>query len=238
MTIKKGYDGSKHAPTSLIASKVKRRGHKKEDVYAARIGGKVIKGRQKPDVIKEFERTSVKGAATNIQLLLISGKNELKKCIEVYGINNPIYKFQLAGAEHRKFKFENDDYIDEDLLDKFRNAANDAAEWLRNKNNFRIVIEKVFSDNYDANKLAVLKEVDQDAILYDMKDVVDLYVNSDYKIHVTDSAKIVVRADNREIFYLEIRGGKDHCGSMNHGVRTSGLYDFLKENLNYEIIPA
>ena len=156
----------------------------------------------------------------------------------MYGINSPIYKFQLAGAEHRKFKFENDDYIDEDLLDKFRNAANAAAEWLRNKNNFRIVIEKVFSDNYDANKLAVLKEVDQDAILYDMKDVVDLYVNSDYKIHVTDSAKIVVRADNKEIFYLEIRGGKDHCGSMNHGVRTSGLYDFLKENLNYEIIPA
>ena len=238
MTIKKGYDGSKHAPTSLIASKVKRRGHKKEDVYAARIGGKVIKGKQKPDVIKESERTSVKGAATNIQLLLISGKNELKKCIEVYGINSPIYKFQLAGAEHRKFKYENNNYEDTELLKVYKSAADDAAEWLRNKNNFRIVIEKVFSDNYDANKLAVLKEVDQDAILYDMKDVVDLYVNSDYKIHVTDSAKIVVRADNREIFYLEIRGGKDHCGSMNHGVRTSGLYDFLKENLNYEIIPA
>ena len=156
----------------------------------------------------------------------------------MYGINSPIYKFQLAGAEHRKFKFENDDYIDEDLLDKFRNAANAAAEWLRNKDNLRMVIEKVFSDNYDANKLAVLKEIDQDAILYDMKDVVELYVNSDYKIHVTDKAKIVVRADDREIFYLEIRGGKDHCGSMNHGGRTSGLYDFLKENLNYEIIPA
>ena len=182
MAIIKGYDGSKHAPTSLIASKVKRRGHKKEDVYAARIGGKVIKGRQKPDVIKESERTSVKGAATNIQLLLISGKNELKKCIEVYGINSPIYKFQLAGAKHRKFKFENDDYIDEDLLGKFRNTANNAAEWLRNKNNFRIVIEKVFSDNYDANKLAVLKEIDQDAILYVMKDVVDLY-NLSYLIN-------------------------------------------------------
>lgn len=234
MTIKKGYDGSKHAPTSIIASKVKRRGHKKEDVYAARIGGKVIKGRQKPDVVKESERVSVKGAAKNIQLLL----SKLKPSEDFYGINSPIYKFQLAGAEHRKFKFENNDYIDEDLLDKFRNTANDAAEWLRNKNNFRMVIEKVFSDNYDANKLAVLKDIDQDAILYDMKDVVDLYVNSDYKIHVTDSAKIVVRADNREIFYLEIRGGKDHCGSMNHGVRTSGLYDFLKENLNYEIIPV
>ena len=234
MTIKKGYDGSIHASSSAVASDMKTRGHKKEDVFAARFNGEVIKGRQKPDVVKESERVSVKGAAKNIQLLL----SKLKPSEDFYGINSPIYKFQLAGAEHRKFKFENDDYIDEDLLDKFRNAANAAAEWLRNKNNFRIVIEKVFSDNYDANKLAVLKEVDQDAIIYDMKDVVDLYVNSDYKIHVTDSAKIVVRADNREIFYLEIRGGKDHCGSMNHGVRTSGLYDFLKENLNYEIIPA
>ena len=238
MTIKKGYDGAKHASSSAVASDMKIRGHKKEKVFAARINGKVIIGRQKPDVVKGSDRISVKGADTNIQLLLISGKNELKRCIEVYGINSPIYKFQLAGAEHRKFKFENDDYIDEDLLDKFRNAANAAAEWLRNKDNLRMVIEKVFSDNYDANKLAVLKEVDQDAILYDMKDVVELYVNSDYKIHVTDKAKIVVRADNKEIFYLEIRGGKDHCGSMNHGVRTSGLYDFLKENLNYEIIPA
>ena len=238
MAIIKGYDGSKHAPTSLIASTVKRRGHKKEDVFAARYGGNVIAGRQKPDVIKESERISVKGAAKNIQLLLISGKNELKRCIEAYGINSPLYKFQFAGAQYRKFKFENDDYIDEDLLDKFRNSANDVAQWLRDENNFRMIIEKVFSDNYDANRLVILKEIDQDAILYDMKDVVDLYVNSDYKVHVTDKAKVVVRADNREIFYLEIRGGKDHCGSMNHGVRTSGLYEFLKENLNYIIIPS
>ena len=238
MTIKKGYDGAKHASSSAVASDMKIRGHKKEKVFAARINGKVIIGRQKPDLVKGSDRISVKGADTNIQLLLISGKNELKRCIEVYGINSPIYKFQLAGAEHRKFKYENNNYEDTELMKVYKSAADDAAEWLRNKDNFKIVIEKVFSDNYDANKLAVLKEVDQDAILYNMKDVVNLYANSNYNVHVTDRAKIVVRADNREIFYLEIRGGKDHCGSMNHGVRTSGLYDFLKENLNYEIIPA
>ena len=234
MTIKKGYDGSKHAPTSIIASKVKRRGHKKEDVYAARIGGRVIKGRQKPDVIKESERISVQGAATNVQLLL----SRLKPSEDFYGVNSPLYKFHLAGAEHRKFKYENNNYEDTELLKVYKSAADDAAEWLRNKDNFRMVIEKVFSDNYDANKLAVLKEVDQDAILYDMKDVVNLYANSNYNVHVTGRAKVVVRADDREIFYLEVRGGKNHCGSMNHGVRTSGLYDFLKENLNYEIIPV
>ena len=234
MAIKKGYDGSIHASSSAVASDMKIRGHKKEDVFAARFNGKVIKGRQKPDVVKESDRVSVKGAAKNIQLLL----SKLKPSEDFYGINSPIYKFQLAGAEHRRFKYENNNYEDTELLKVYKSAADDAAEWLRNKDNFRMVIEKVFSDNYDANKLAVLKEVDQDAILYDMKDVVNLYANSNYNVHVTGRAKVVVRADDREIFYLEVRGGKNHCGSMNHGVRTSGLYDFLKENLNYEIIPA
>lgn len=236
MAIIQGYNGSKHAPTSAVASKVKKRGHKKEDIFAERIGSidYVVKGTQKPDVIKEQNRYSVKGADTNIQLYL----SRLAKSEVVYGVNSPVYKFQLAGYDHRKFKYENDDRVDTELFKKFKEEAEQAAIWLSNKNNFRFVIEKVFSDNYDANKLVILKDKDQDALVYEMKDVVDLYVNSDYEVYVTDGAKIVVRADNKEIFYLEIRGGKDHCGSMNHGVRTSGLYDFLKENLTYEIVPA
>lgn len=66
-----------------------------------------------------------------------------------------------------------------------------------------------------------------------MKDVIDLYVNSDYKIHVTEGCKIVVTADNVEIFYLEIRGGKDHYSKMNHGVRSQGFYKYLQRNLKY-----
>jgi len=132
--------------------------------------------------------------------------------------------------------------VDTELFAKFKDAAESAAEWLRNKDNFRFVVEKVFSDGYDANLLVVLKEKDQDAFVYDMKDVVDLYVNSAYEVHVTDGAKIkiVVSADNKdkEIFYLEIRGGKDHCGSMNHGVRAAGLYDFLQDNLTAVVVPA
>jgi len=234
MAVIQGYNGSRHAPTSAVASNVKVRGHKKEDVFAGRVGGEVIKGTQKPDVIKEEKRYSVKGAATNIQLFL----SRLNKSATIYGSDSLIYKFQSAGYDHRLFKYQNNDMVDTELFAKFKGAAENAAEWLRNKDNFRFVIEKVFSDGYDANFLVVLKEKDQDAFVYGMKDVVDLYVNSAYEVHVTDGAKIVVRADNKEIFYLEIRGGKDHCGSMNHGVRTAGLYDFLKDNLNAEIVPA
>jgi hypothetical protein len=236
MTIVPGYDGSRHAPTSDLASKVKKRGHTKEDVFAERLGDikYVVKGRQKPDVIKENLRYSIKGADKNIQLLL----SKLNKSEQFYGSNNPVYKFQLAGYKHRKFKFENNDMVDTELFDAFFNAAKNAANWLRNKDNFRFVIEKVFSDIYDANRLVVLKKIDEDALVYDMKDVVNLYVNSNYEVHVTDGAKIVVCAENKEIFYLEIRGGKDHCGSMNHGVRASGLYPFIKENLTYEVVSA
>lgn len=234
MTIIQGYDGSRHAPSSAVASKVKRRGHKKEDVFAERIGGVVIGGTQKPDVIKEESRFSMKGAAANIQLLL----SRLNKSAGIYGIHNPLYKYQFAGYNHKQFKLLNNDMIDTELFTKFKIAAENAAEYLCDKDNFRFVIEKVFSDGYDANKLVVLKENNQDAFVYDMVDVIDLYVNSDYEVHVTDGSKIVVRANNKEIFYLEIRGCKNHCGSMNHGVRSNGLYSFLQENLSYEIVPA
>ncbi len=108
MAIKKGYDGSIHASSSAVASDMKIRGHKKEDVFAARFNGKVIKGRQKPDVVKESDRVSVKGAAENIQLYL----SKLKPSEDFYGVNSPLYKFHLAGAEHRKFKYENNNYED------------------------------------------------------------------------------------------------------------------------------
>ena len=247
MSIIKGYDGSRHAPTTKVASKVKKRGHKKEHVFSDRIGGKVITGREKPDVIKDEYSYSMKGAEKNIQMLLLSfGKSE-----NAYGFDNPMYKYQLAAYNHKKFKFENNNMIDEELFDKFKSAAKITAEWLRNKNNFRFVLEKVLTDDYDANKLVVLREIDQDALIYDMREVVDLYVNSNYKIHVTKGGKVVVSVKvgskvlkngktkdiNREILYLETRGSVKKIGSLNHGPRAPQFYSFLQENLNYEVIP-
>ena len=234
MGIVKGYDGSRHAPTAKVASKVKKQGHKKERVFANRIDGDVIKGTKKPDVIKDECRYSVKGAKTNIQMFLLSfGKSE-----NAYGSDNPVYKYQKAAYNHRKFKFDNNKMIDTKLFSKFLSAAKITAEWLRNKNNFRFVLEKVLTDDYDANKLVILKEIDQDALVYDMREVVDLWVNSNYEVHVTDGAKIVVTCEGYgEIFYLETRGSKGKIGSMNHGCRAPEFYSFLQENLNYEVIP-
>lgn len=235
MTIIQGYDGTRHAPTHEVASAVKRSGHKKEEIFAQRLGdiNYVVRGQQKPDVIKGDARYSVKGAAKNIQLLL----SRLDRSALVYGVDCPMYQYQFAAYQHKHFKMNHGNKIDTDLFDAFYNAGLNVAEWLRDKTNFRMVLEKVFSDNYDANKLVVLKKYNDDALVYDMKDVIDLYVNSDYEIHVTKGAKVVVRHQEKEIFYLEVRGSK-HCGSMNHGVRSAGLYPFLQENLTYSVVPA
>jgi hypothetical protein len=240
MAIVQGYDGSRHAPSSEVASKVKREGHKKEEVFAQRLGdiNYVVKGQQKPDVIKGENRYSIKGADKNIQLLL----SRLNKSEKIYGTDCPMYQYQLAASKHRHFKKDNNDMVDTELFNDFYNSGLKLVEWLRDKNNLRMVLEKVFSDNYDANKLVVLRKVTDDALVYDMKEVIDLYVNSEYDVRITEKAKITIRVDDNELFYLEVRGGTPgtrapHCGSMNHGVRKK-LYDFLKENLTPEVIPA
>ena len=222
---------SPHAMTSESASNVKIVGHKKEVEFARRVNGDVVGKTSKPDVIKNQYRYSIKGALVNIQLFLLS----FQKSEKVYGLNSPLYNYQLAAYNYRKFKYDNGTE-DSDLFSKFLVAADNLATWLKNKHNFRSVIEKVCSDGYDANKLVVLKDIEQDALVYDMKEVVDLYTNSNYNVYVTAGAKIVIRVDNEEIFFIETRGSKGKIGSMNHGCRAPQFYSFLQKNLTYDII--
>lgn len=231
MAIVQGYDGSRHAPTSAIASKVKKGGHTKEEVYAGRVHGEVIKGTQKPDV-KIFgspNRPSVKGPKKNIQLYLCSVASGEK----FYGSGSPVHNFQVAAQKHKQFKYDNDGMIDTDLRDRFVEAANNAAEWLRKPKNFRSVIVKVLSDNYDANQVVILEDKYSDAYVFNMYDVISQYVFSDYKVHVTDAGKIVFCADDLEIFYMETRGSTGKVGHINHGVRAPQFYSFLKNNLKF-----
>ena len=234
MAIVQGYNGSRHAPTSAVASKAKKGGHKKEEVYADRVDGEVIKGTQKPDV-KIFgspNRSSVKGPKKNIQLYLCSVDSGEK----FYGLGSPVHNFQVAAQKHKQLKVDNDNMIDTDLRDRFIDAANNAAEWLRKPQNFRSVIVKVLSDDYDANQVVILEDKYSDAYVFNMYDVINQYVFSDYEVHVTDAGKIVFCADGLEIFYMETRGSKGKVGSINHGVRAPQFYSFLKNNLKYHMV--
>lgn len=226
---------SPHAMTSELASKVKKAGHTKEDEVKSRLwktNANVIKGQVKPDVIDDNNSYSVKGAAVHIQLFLCT----VNRSKDIYGSNSPMYKYQKAGFDMKKHKFETG-IKRKDLVNNFHKKGNDLVKWLRKKDNFRSVIEKALTDNYDVNKLIVLEEIDVDGFIYDMKDVVNLYVNSNYKVSITKRSKIKVTIGEREVFCLEIRGCKNHCGSMNHCVRTKHFYPFLKHKLNFVVLP-
>ena len=153
----------------------------------------------------------------------------------IYGINSLMYKYQKAGYDMRKHILDTG-IKRKDLVNNFHKTGNNLVKWFRNKDNFRFVIEKALTDNYDVNKLIVLEEIDVDGFIYDMKDVVNLYVNSDYKVSITEGSKIKVTIGERELFTLEIRGCKNHCGSMNHCVRSRHFYPFLKETLKFEVL--
>ena len=110
-----------------------------------------------------------------------------------YDRDHPLNIYQRSAYEYRKFKKENNNLKNLNLHKVMVKDAETVAEYLRDKDNFREVIEKVCSDGYSADRLVILKEITEDAYRYDMREVVDLYVNSDYKIHVTPGAKIVFR---------------------------------------------
>ena len=141
MSIIKGYDGSIHAPSSERSSEVKIRGHVKEHEFSKRIDGDVIKGRKKPDVIKDEYRYSVKGADKSIQFMLLT----YSKSGDYYGIGHPMYNFVVAGYNHRKFKFDNNNFI---LL------LNDFIYVVFNSNN--CLLESFISSNVSNKTSAIL----------------------------------------------------------------------------------
>ena len=74
-----GYDGSKHASSSNLASKNKIKGHKKEIIYARMVQGQELKGTGKTDVIEpNGDKSSIKSAKKHIQFLLQSKKKSIE----------------------------------------------------------------------------------------------------------------------------------------------------------------
>ena len=238
--ISQGYDGSIHGMTSEKAAVVRKRGHTKELEFARRIGGKKERGRKKTDVVgPDGTNYSHKGAKDNLQIFMCNLNTS--KTIH-YGPDHLVYKWQDAGNDHRYYKLVNDDREDGRLLAKWTEAADNLIPWLEEKKNFQNIVEMAFSNYGEVDKLVVLREVNQDAYVYEMEDVMNLWWrDTPYTVNRTDRNKITINGGNvrsKEMFYFEVRGGKDHCGSLTHGVRPTFFYPFLEKNLDYEIVPA
>lgn len=102
----------RRAMTSKDASRKKRQGHKDEEIFANLIGGKVIAGTGKQDVIdKNGKIYSVKGGEKKWQIFLY-GENRFKsdhnipvaelfiKCIESFPVSWGIYKRNKLRYKH------------------------------------------------------------------------------------------------------------------------------------------
>ena len=237
----KGYDGSRHASSSELASKNKKKGHKLEEVYANRVNGKVKLGQTKPDIIESNgETTSCKGAKKHIQILLQSKDKTIKK----FGNNHPISKFVEAGYKVKKYKFENNNNINLAFKEEWKEKADNLAIWFSDKNNLKVILDYIFTKNGEVDNLVILENENADAYKFKIDDVVDFYSNLDYNVYVTNGCKVVVSSfipkisENKKvvIFNFELRGSKGKIGSINYWNDAQRFYNSIKKNLEFELI--
>jgi hypothetical protein len=237
----KGYDGKRHASSSLLASKNKQRGHVLEKEYAKRVSGVVVKGVGKTDVLeKNGENTSCKGAKKHIQLLLQSKD----KTIDFYGNSHPISQFVTAGYEVKKFKSENNNNIDVLLFKTCKVTSINLSKWLQQKQNFRKVLSYVFSNDNEINNLVILEDLNSVAYKFKIEKIINLYTDMDFEVYVTKGNKVVVRSiipnlNNQRkfvIFNMEIRGSKGKIGSINYWIDAQRFYSAIKNNIEYKVI--
>ena len=234
-----GYDGSRHASSSELASINKKRGHSLEEVYSSRVNGKVIKGAGKTDVIESNgECSSCKGAKKHIQILLQSKDNT----IEHFGSEHPISKFVFYGYKVKKYKIENGNKINLTDKNNWKLRAEELSIWLKNKKNFRELLNYIFSNN-SIHNIVILEDINEDAYKFKINDVINFYTNLDYETYITKGCKVVVSSQLPEssnkklvIFNLELRGSVGKVGSINYWNDAQRFYKSLKLNLKHEII--
>jgi len=237
--VTQGYDGSKHGSSKEIASKNKKRGHKLENEYALRVSGKVKTGVGKTDVLESDGQTSsCKGAKKHIQILLQSKDQTIKK----FGEYHPVSKFVKNGYKVKYFKFHNNNKIKKDDKEEWMLSAIELAEWLKNKNNLKIILNYIFSDN-KINNIIVLEDLEKDAYKFKLEDVIEFYTNLKYEIYSTKGCKVVMKSaipnlslSQLVIFNFEIRGSKGKIGSINYWTDAQRFYRTLKLNLDFKII--
>lgn len=173
----------RRAPSSIISSKKKLSGHKKEEIYAELIGGVVIKGTQKGDVRdKNGNLHSVK-SGKKWQIFLYSYSriassaylSILKPCLEAFPQNYPHYladRIECIGYKERyvatKGKEEakklSNNYISKilepnsyiDSKNKLKEKTFFAHEILKDKNYLKSFLEEAIFDNEEVIYLAVL----------------------------------------------------------------------------------
>ena len=174
----------RRAPSSYISSLKKRAGHKEEEIFAELIGGEVIKGTQKTDVIDHKGKNYSIKSGKKWQIFLYSYERIskchylkiLKSCLDAFSSDYELYKkdrikcieykenyIQLHGRDATKDLpneeianvLGNNEYIDAKELLSF--ATEDVCKSLNNKSELRKFLGEAFF-NIDEVDFLVVKD--------------------------------------------------------------------------------
>lgn len=215
------YMSKSHGMDSTKASRIKRRGHNKEHLFAALIGGEVIKGDKKEDVIDRYGK-----------YYTIKGGSEMK------GGDGNKGKWQLF--LYRLSKFETDtSFYGRDIFIKILRCYPDYDNYLLHKDEIKMLIKPLMQElkDYllinDNRRNFILKSCFNDRVnyfvvyhndifyIYDKEEIVDIFVNR-FVVDVNSTfQKVVFKYNNITISEIEVR-------TTNDGKYPSILYNMLK----------
>jgi len=236
-----GYDGSKHASPSNLASKNKIKGHKKEIIYARMVQGQKLKGTGKTDVIEpNGDKSSIKSAEKHIQFLLQSKK----KSIEHFGDSHFISEFIKSGYKVKKSKFENNNKFDPKDKLVWMKKAEKLSAWIKDRNNFLELLKYIITKNDEITHIVDFYSNDDFALKYNAKEVITFLSKLDIETYVTDGCKVVVASKipklsgNKSlgILNIELRGSVGKIGSVNYWTDAQRFYGIMKNNIKAEQI--
>lgn len=221
-----------HGMTSDKASRVKLRGNRKEDIFARLIGGIVIKGTKKPDVMSAYEQFfSVKGGGE------VKGGEGRKGRIQVFMYNPSRFQkeqdfpagsiitdiFNCYPPTYQEYQ-DNKDEIKEKIAEQMIKFK----EFLLDKDNLSAFLDRAFFDR----KVDFLVIYDDDIFhIFDKEEVWGVLMDN-LEVDNNSSNQKVVLKYNQLCGEIEMRTTDDgKYPTIFMPVNKRVLFDLLKEKI-------
>jgi hypothetical protein len=219
---------SKHGMTSEQATEKKKNGHYIEEVFSSKIGGCVVKGTGKVDVIYFDNRYSIK-RGKKVQWALLSKDSIIDKFQK-----NEISTNELN--DYFEFLPNKDLYLNNRSLYK-NNIKAEALSKVVSENLLKI-LNIVITNNGEINKLCFYDDRTQNGdlgsgnfFIFDASDALNVIVNMVKDVYFTPGGKVVIKGD-LQLFEIELRKGTNHKKILIHS-HTRRILDILKLKLKY-----
>ena len=201
--------------SSEKASRVKKRGHKKEYLFAELIGGKIVKGTNKMDVYgKDGKGYSIKGGSEikgksgrdgRWQLFMFAKKKFLE---EIDFPAKDIFIEVLNSFPQTREEYDKNPWI---YKEKVKIPISKLKDYLSNKENMRSFFSKAIF-NFKLDCLVIYH--DDVFLIFDREKVLDIF-NKDLQVDTNSTLqKVVFKYDNKIAIEIEVRKSKGKFPSI------------------------